>query len=513
MELDEAVQRVLRHHVKLIAGCLAVGLALGWAVSFRTPRRYSASARIVMDAPDPKSPVEAGALADVARGIATSSALLKSAVAATGVPRDWTRLSSQVSVNSVGTSNVMRITVKDANAQVATTLANALSSAIVQTRQGGSTSIPQQIADLNKRVSDLGTQLTAADKAVDQANQALAGAQNAPDLAARSATAAAARGTRDSIASELQSAQNSLTSLETIVANRPQAQVVDPAITPQHTDPSTLPQDVALGALAGLILGLGLAALREALQPTVVGGRALSHRLGAPVLEELPCCPDHLEAIDTDLLASRVNLAAKGAGVTMVELVGVGSRRLNGLAERLGAVSDTWTREAANWSSQAAASEPLALGNGHSPVAPYGRPSGMSAPSNGGGAAAWVASGAALATSGRSPWVSQPEPASGPARMAPAGQSLAPSLERPPLQVLNPQDPTVLGRLGEHTGLVIVTPSTVSWRDLEPVADLVAISRSPLLGIVTYRRRRAHQGPARPRANRPHGTTSAEVRR
>ena len=48
MELDEAVQRVLRHHVKLIALCLAVGLGLGWVISLGTARRYSASARIVI---------------------------------------------------------------------------------------------------------------------------------------------------------------------------------------------------------------------------------------------------------------------------------------------------------------------------------------------------------------------------------------------------------------------------------------------------------------------------------
>jgi len=494
MELDEAVQRVLRHHVKLIALCLAVGLGLGWVISLGSARHYSASARIVIDAPDPKSSVESGALADTARGLATSSAILKQAVSGTGAPRDWTRLAKQVSVSPIGVSNVLRITVRDRSPQVATTLANALASAVVQVRQqtesGG---IGQQIADINKRLSELNQQLTDSDKAVDQANAAVGNATNPAQLAAAQATASAAKSRRDNIAGEVSNAQSQLAQLQSTLGGRPIPQVVDPAITPQAADPSTLPQDLALAGLAGLILGLGLAALIEAMRPTVVGSRALARRLGAPVLEELPCCPDHLEGVDTDLVAGRVNLAAKGAGVSVVELIAVSGKPVAALADRLGAGPPARSRDPQAWSGSPP--ERLAIGNGHSAVAPYGRPTGMNSPANG-GAAAWVASGAAVATSGRSPWVSQPEPVSGPALAAGGPSSgLAPIPDRAVLQTMDPTDPAVLGRLGEHTGLVIVTPAVVKWRDLEPVADLVAIAHSPLLGIITYRRGRAHDAP------------------
>ena len=499
MELDEAVQRVLRHHVKLIALCLAVGLGLGWVISLGAVRHYSASARIVIDAPDPKSSVESGALADTARGIATSGAILKEAVSSTGAPRDWTRLAKQVSVSPIGVSNVLRITVRDRSAQVATTLANALASAVVQVRQqtesGG---IGQQIADLNKRLGDLNKQLADADKAVDQANAAVGNAGNTAQLAAAQATASAAKSRRDNIAGEVSNAQSSLGQLQSTLGGRPIPQVVDPAITPRSPDPSTLPQDLALAGLAGLIVGLGLAALIEAMRPTVVGSRALARRLGAPVLEELPCCPDHLEGVDTDLVAGRVNLAAKGAGVSMVELIAVSGKPVSGLAERLGAAAPARARDPQSWAGSAP--ERLAIGNGHSAVAPYGRPTGVNNPANG-GAAAWVASSAAVTTSGRSPWVSQPEPVSGPAPVGGPSAGLAPVSDRAILQTMDPGDPAVLGRLGEHTGLVIVTPAVVKWRDLEPLADLVAISRSPLLGLIAYRRGRPHQGPPRPGRN------------
>jgi uncharacterized protein involved in exopolysaccharide biosynthesis len=286
MELDEAVQRVLRHHVKLIALWLAIGLGLGWVISLGTPRRYSASARIVIDAPDPKSSVEAGALADTARGIATSSAILKQAVAGTGVPRDWTRLSGHVSVSSIGVSNVLKITVRDRSAQVATTLANALASAVVQVRQQTATGgLGQQITDLNKRLTDLNQQLADADKAVDAANAAVGSAQNPAQLAAAQETASAARSRRDNIAGEVSNAESQLAQAQGSLGGKPLPQVVDPATAPRSADPSTAPQDMALAGLAGLIVGLGLAALIEAMRPTVVGSRALSRRLGAPVLE------------------------------------------------------------------------------------------------------------------------------------------------------------------------------------------------------------------------------------
>lgn len=492
MELDEAVQRVLRHHVKLIALCLAVGLGLGWVISLGTARHYSASARIIIDAPDPKSSVESGALADTARGIATSAAILKQAVAGAGVSRDWTKLAGSVSVSSIGVSNVLKVTVRDTSAPVASALANALASAVVQVRQQTATSgLGAQISELNKRLADLDQQLAEADKAVDQANAAVGNAQTPAQLTEAQLAASAARSRRDNIAGEVTNAQTELASLQSSLGGRPIPQVVDPATTPRTQDPSTAPQDMALAGLAALIVGLGLAALVEAMRPTVVGSRALARRLGAPVLEELPCCPDHLDDVDTDLLAGRVNLAAKGAGVSIVELISVGGRSVAALADRVGSIAVpapmAATRDPQTWAGSA--QDRVPSGNGHSAVAPYGRPTGMS-PYNG-GAGAWVSSGSAVATSGRSPWVSQPEPSVGP-QPGPTSTSLVPLPERPQLQVLDPRDPTVLGRLGEHSGMVIVSPTVVKWRDLEPVAELAAISHSPLLGIITYRRSRAH---------------------
>ncbi len=70
MELDEAIQRIVRHHLKLIALCAALGVALGFAAS-QGAATYTASARVVMDLPDPASVSEAAAIADTARAVVT----------------------------------------------------------------------------------------------------------------------------------------------------------------------------------------------------------------------------------------------------------------------------------------------------------------------------------------------------------------------------------------------------------------------------------------------------------
>ena len=82
-------------------------------------------------------------------------------------------------------------------------------------------------------------------------------------------------------------------------------------------------QDLALGALFGLILGIGAASLLEALNPTLVGNEAIAAQLGVPVLGVLPLAP---RGDSRDLLWVRWRLGAQAAraGVATVELAAAG---------------------------------------------------------------------------------------------------------------------------------------------------------------------------------------------
>ena len=72
MELTEAFDRVVLRHKLLIAMCvfLAVGAVLG--LTFTAPKLYQANVRMVLDSTDPTSETASQALADAAKGLATS---------------------------------------------------------------------------------------------------------------------------------------------------------------------------------------------------------------------------------------------------------------------------------------------------------------------------------------------------------------------------------------------------------------------------------------------------------
>jgi len=108
------------------------------------------------------------------------------------------------------------------------------------------------------------------------------------------------------------------------VATYPLPTVIDSA-SPSTTRavPPFRSQDVALGALLGLILGVGIAALMEAFNPTVVGEEAIAAQLGAPVLGVLPGLPRE-SSRDLPWVQWQLGAQAKRTGVATVELATAG---------------------------------------------------------------------------------------------------------------------------------------------------------------------------------------------
>jgi hypothetical protein len=105
---------------------------------------------------------------------------------------------------------------------------------------------------------------------------------------------------------------------------RPQPSIVDPAHVPIAPDPSGQPQDIALGALLGLVLGIGIAACIETITPTLVGTDAIAREVGAPVLAELPRSNGHSTSFQRELADNRVRLAAGFARMGAFELADLG---------------------------------------------------------------------------------------------------------------------------------------------------------------------------------------------
>jgi hypothetical protein len=82
-------------------------------------------------------------------------------------------------------------------------------------------------------------------------------------------------------------------------------------------------QDLVLGALLGLVLGIGSAGLIETVRPTFVGGDVLARELDTPLLGSLSRGSDERQRQRlVSLIAARLHLAADGVGVHDIVLLG-----------------------------------------------------------------------------------------------------------------------------------------------------------------------------------------------
>jgi capsular polysaccharide biosynthesis protein len=289
MELHELTDRLFRLHAMLIIACLLIGLAAGLALQLRQTPRYQANTQLVMGAADPESAQNAAVLADTAHGIATGTQLVDKAISAAGVNRDETAVANAVSVQTLGSSGVVMLSVTDSNPRVAVALANSLASGVVNTRatlaRNGlassvhglnqqEASIAKQAGQVNRQIADLTAQLV-----------------NTPSF------------DQAPIVAQLTSLESRLTSLQDqatqIVVQRNQLAAQQgpvPAVLDRATSAASTGGRGAvvpvLGALLGLVVGIAAAAVREMARPRMVGAAAISRAIGTPLLGEMSTPPD-----------------------------------------------------------------------------------------------------------------------------------------------------------------------------------------------------------------------------
>ncbi len=89
MELSDVSRRIFRRHWRLIVLCAGIAAAVAGLGStvLGGGHMYTGSARFVLDTADPKTRSEAQAIADMAKGLATSPALVRAALAREGADR------------------------------------------------------------------------------------------------------------------------------------------------------------------------------------------------------------------------------------------------------------------------------------------------------------------------------------------------------------------------------------------------------------------------------------------
>jgi hypothetical protein len=287
MELTEAVHRIFVRHWLLIAIAVALGLGAG-ALRTVGGTSFTATTRLVLDAPDPRTSAESMAIADTVRAIATSPSQVRSALAGKAAAgRDPIDVAEHhVSVSALGTSGVVELSVSDRNAAVAPAIANALAGAIIQTRLNISTGRAQQlVADLNRQINALQRRIARAD------------ATSRPLLLQQS--------------SALQVDRANVLTTE---AAEPKPSIISQARKPSSPDAAPVAPLLILGAILGFVMGVGAAGILEVVRPSVVGGVALAREFGTR----------YIGTTGSDDLPWRAGMVASTEGLATVGLISVG---------------------------------------------------------------------------------------------------------------------------------------------------------------------------------------------
>jgi capsular polysaccharide biosynthesis protein len=312
VELNDVVRRIVGRHWVIIIACVMLGLGASLGISVKDVRTFTATSRITLDTPAPKSSAEAIANSDTARAIVTTHSQVGAALDAAQARRDVAKFASgNVRVRALGSSSVIEIAVLDPNPDVAAKVANVLAQNVVKLRLETSRSDADALArQLDKRIAELNQKLVKIDQQVNKVSPQAANALLAQ---------------RDDLSRQLDTIELQRLDLSREFAVTPKPAVIESAELPLKMDPSRLPFNLALGGLLGLVVGVGVAAVLETLRPTIVGPRALARAAGAPTLSVLDHPPHSHESLDVAITTTRLQLAAANAKVDIVALITAGT--------------------------------------------------------------------------------------------------------------------------------------------------------------------------------------------
>ena len=231
MELTEAVQRIVRHHIFLILAMVVLGMLVPIALQSGKDPSYEATARVGFDAADTATAEEAKARTDTATAVITSQGNVGFALEKAGIDRDPQEVAeNHISVQAIGTSSVLEVSVTDKDPKVAMRMANVLAGELVLIRTEAVLG-PSQ-AELER----LDDRIAVQDKAV----------ADAPDGSVRAEDARAEL-------SDLQEARGAL-----VLAMPPKPAVIDQAALPDKAEATGIKAQMAVGGLLGLAAGLAL---------------------------------------------------------------------------------------------------------------------------------------------------------------------------------------------------------------------------------------------------------------
>jgi hypothetical protein len=324
MELSDIGRRIFGEHLALILGLVILGAGLGYLLHVGNAGTYTASARLVLDTPDPQTRAQATSIVDTARAIATSTSQVRAALRAAHVtgrdPVDVAK--NHVSVTGLGASAILQLSVSDRDRQAAAAIANALASRVIDTRLEVSRGqLQQELPRIDTRIEELSVAIARLDVQIDSVNAALVTSGGSSTSALRAKRDAFTK-SRDSLAQQRGILESERVDLVSANALRPIPSIISRAAIPTTQDPSRSIADAALGGILGLIVAIAVAGIIETVRPTLVGGPSLARELDTPLLGTLSILPaDREDRQDLMPMKVRLRLASEAAGSESIGLL------------------------------------------------------------------------------------------------------------------------------------------------------------------------------------------------
>ena len=252
----------------VIVGLIVLGIVVGAVVTLAQPEEYTATASVYIgqttDATgNPMAGLNSNAKAAVQ--LLASQVVLKEAAERTGMDISASRLRRETTVETPSSTiktttsvvNIVVISVTDTDAERAAAAANALSEVLLERLESG---VDEKIAVLEKQLAENQEAYAASLARSVEAQEALAdiakGGGSAADTAAAAATwvalTQAAATQQESLSKSIQQTQLLLLSAR----QNEQPRMLHEAAVPDSPSGPQMTMNVAVGALAGLVIGV-----------------------------------------------------------------------------------------------------------------------------------------------------------------------------------------------------------------------------------------------------------------
>jgi capsular exopolysaccharide synthesis family protein len=247
-----------------VAAITVLGVATSLAFSLTAHKQYSATAQLLVQSPFDATGLSGAQQPVTQTDVQTELQLVTSASVQQAV-RNRLKSTPAVSVAEVGQTNVMAITAVSRTPSRASQIANVYATAFVQYQQAAASH------SLMTAEAQLGSEISSIEQQVKSSGS------NTTSVAATALL------NQEAVLKEQLAQMQVSGSVDT-----GDVMLVTPALTPASPSSPKPVEDALLGLVAGLVLGLGTAFLRDSLDDTLSSKEATERAGGAPVLAMTP---------------------------------------------------------------------------------------------------------------------------------------------------------------------------------------------------------------------------------